>query len=179
MRTALLSLVLSFIIMVIYMTIRFQFSYAVAGCVVLLHDVIIGIGIYLLSGGQMTMNVMAAALTIIGISINDTIVTFDRVRENLKIVKEASYRDIINLSINQTLSRTVITSLTTAMVLVMQLIFGGSGIRDFVSVMLYGVIIGTYSSIFLTNLIISYWHKPVVSVREDKPNTAPETPAKA
>ncbi|MBO4648836.1 MAG: protein translocase subunit SecF, partial [Lentisphaeria bacterium] len=179
MRTALLSLVLSFIIMVIYMTIRFQFSYAVAGCVVLLHDVIVGIGIYLLCGGQITMNVMAAALTIIGISINDTIVTFDRVRENLKIVKDASYRDIINLSINQTLSRTVITSLTTAMVLVMQLIFGGSGIRDFVSVMLYGVIIGTYSSIFLTNLIISYWHKPVVSVREDKQNAAPETPAKA
>jgi len=134
---------------------------------VLLHDVIVGIGICLLCGGQITMNVVAAALTIIGISINDTIVTFDRVRENLKLVKDASYHDIINLSINQTLSRTVITSLTTAMVLVMQLIFGGSGIRDFVSVMLYGVIIGTYSSIFLTNLIISYWHKPVQSVREE------------
>ena len=83
-----------------------------------------------------------------------------------------------NLSINQTLSRTVITSLTNAMVLVMQLIFGGSGIRDFVSVMLYGVIIGTYSSIFLTNLIISYWHKPVQSVQEVK-KPEPEKPAAA
>ncbi len=167
MYTAVISLLLSFLIMILYMTIRFQFSYAIAGCGVLLHDVIVGIGIYLLCGGQITMNVVAAALTIIGISINDTIVTFDRVRENLKLVKDATYHDIINLSINQTLSRTVITSLTTAMVLVMQLIFGGSGIRDFVSVMLYGVIIGTYSSIFLTNLIISCWHKPVQSVREE------------
>ena len=179
MHTAILSLLLSFLIMIIYMTIRFQFSYAIAGCVVLLHDVIVGIGIYLLCGGQITMNVVAAALTIIGISINDTIVTFDRVRENLKLVKDATYHDIINLSINQTLSRTVITSLTTAMVLVMQLIFGGSGIRDFVSVMLYGVIIGTYSSIFLTNLIISYWHKPVQSVREAGPAAPAEDTAKA
>ena len=165
-KSALLSIVLSFVVMILYMTIRFQFSYSISGNVVLIHDVIIGVGIYLMLGGQITMNVVAGALTIIGISINDTIVTFDRVRENLKLVKNMTYHDIINLSINQTLSRTMLTSLTTIMVLVMQLIFGGSGIRDFVSVMLFGLIVGTYSSIFITNLIISYWHKPVKSIKD-------------
>lgn len=165
-KSALLSIVLSFVVMILYMTIRFQFSYSISGNVVLIHDVIIGVGIYLMLGGQITMNVVAGALTIIGISINDTIVTFDRVRENLKLIKNMTYHDIINLSINQTLSRTVLTSLTTIMVLVMQLIFGGSGIRDFVAVMLFGLIVGTYSSIFITNLIISYWHKPVKSIRD-------------
>ena len=165
-KSALLSIVLSFVVMILYMTIRFQFSYSISGNVVLIHDVIIGVGIYLMLGGQITMNVVAGALTIIGISINDTIVTFDRVRENLKLVKNMTYHDIINLSINQTLSRTMLTSLTTIMVLVMQLIFGGSGIRDFVSVMLFGLIVGTYSSIFITNLIISYWHKPLKSIKD-------------
>ena len=80
--------------------------------------------------------------------------------------KKVTYKDIVNLSINQTLSRTMLTSLTTIMVLVMQLIFGGSGIRDFVSVMLFGLIVGTYSSIFITNLIISYWHKPLKSIKD-------------
>ncbi len=166
MKSALISILLSFVVMILYMTFRFQFSYSIAGNVVLLHDVIIGVGLYLMCGGQITMNVVAAALTIIGISINDTIVTFDRVRENLRLVRDKSYKDIINLSINQTLSRTILTTLTILMVLVMQLIFGGSGIRDFVSVMLFGLIIGTYSSVFITNLIISYWHKPVQNVRE-------------
>ena len=171
MHSALISIILSFVVMILYMTFRFQFSYSIAGNLVLIHDVIIGVGIYLLLGGQITMNVVAAALTIVGISINDTIVTFDRVRENLKIVKDMSYYDIINLSINQTLSRTILTSLTTIMVLVMQLIFGGAGIRDFVSVMLFGLIVGSYSSIFITNIIISYWHKPVQSVKDIIPDS--------
>ncbi len=166
MKSALVSIVLSFAVMILYMTFRFQFSYSIAGNVVLLHDVIIGVGLYLMCGGQITMNVVAAALTIVGISINDTIVTFDRVRENLRLVRDKSYKDIINLSVNQTLARTILTASTILMVLFMQLIFGGAGIRDFVAVMLFGQVIGTYSSIFITNLIISYWHKPVRSVKE-------------
>ena len=151
------------------MTIRFQFAYSIAGNIVLLHDVFVSVGLFLMLGGQLTMNVVAAALTIIGISINDTIVTFDRVRENLKLHQgQMDYKSIINLSVNQTLSRTFLTSLTTTMVLLMQVIFGGSGIRDFVLVMLFGMIFGTYSSIFLTNLIISRWHKPVKAVKEVK-----------
>ena len=172
MKSALISLILSFVVMIIYLTFRFQFSYSIAGTVVLVHDVIIGVGLYLMCGGQITLNVVAAALTIVGISINDTIVTFDRVRENLTLVKDKSYWDIINLSINQTLGRTILTTSTILMVLVMQLIFGGSGIRDFVSVMLFGLLVGTYSSVFITNLIIAYWHKPVKTVKTDKSEAA-------
>ena len=166
MKTAIISILLSFVVMILYMTIRFQFAYSIAGNIVLLHDVFVSVGLYLMLGGQLTMNVVAAALTIIGISINDTIVTFDRVRENLKLHQgQMNYKSIINLSVNQTLSRTFLTSLTTTMVLLMQVIFGGSGIRDFVLVMLFGMIFGSYSSIFLTNLIISRWHKPVKEVK--------------
>ena len=172
MKSALISLILSFAVMIIYLTFRFQFSYSIAGTVVLVHDVIIGVGLYLMCGGQITLNVVAAALTIVGISINDTIVTFDRVRENLTLVKDRSYWDIINLSINQTLGRTILTTSTILMVLVMQLVFGGSGIRDFVSVMLFGLLVGTYSSVFITNLIIAYWHKPVKTVKTDKSEAA-------
>ena len=169
MKTAIISILLSFVVMILYMTIRFQFAYSIAGNIVLLHDVFVSVGLFLMLGGQLTMNVVAAALTIIGISINDTIVTFDRVRENLKLHQgQMDYKSIINLSVNQTLSRTFLTSLTTTMVLLMQVIFGGSGIRDFVLVMLFGMIFGTYSSIFLTNLIISRWHKPVKAVKEVK-----------
>lgn len=175
MKAAIISILLSFVVMILYMTIRFQFSYSIAGNIVLVHDVIIGAGVYLMLGGQLTMNVVAAVLTIIGTSINDTIVIFDRVRENLRLRKGETYHTIINLSINQTLSRTIITSLTTAFVLIMQLIFGGSGIRDFVAVMLTGVIVGTYSSIFITTVIISYWHKPVVTVKEKEAPKVLET----
>ena len=166
MKSALVSLALSLAIMILYMTFRFQFSYSIAANVAVVHDVIIGVGLYLMCGGQITMNVVAAALTIIGISINDTIVTFDRIRENLRLIKDQSYKNIINLSVNQTLSRTILTNSTILMVLLMQLIFGGSGIRDFVAVMLFGQIIGTYSSVFIANPIISYWHKPVQNIKE-------------
>lgn len=162
LKISIISMILSFAVMILYMTFRFQFAYSIAGNIVLLHDVVTSIGLYLMLGGQITMNVVAAALTIIGISINDTIVTFDRVRENLTLMKNGSctYWGLINLSVNQTLSRTILTTVTTMMVLLMQVIFGGPGIRDFVSVMLFGMIFGSYSSIFITNTIIAYWHKP-------------------
>lgn len=176
LKISIVSVILSFIVMILYMTFRFQFSYSIAGNLVLIHDVVISMGLYLMLGGQITMNVVAASLTIIGISINDTIVTFDRVRENLQLVKNCSYWDLINLSINQTLSRTILTSLTTILVLVMQLIFGGSGIRDFVLVMLFGMLVGSYSSIFLTNLMIAYWHKPTEQDKAGK-EEAKELPA--
>ncbi len=166
MKSAVISILISFAVMILYMTFRFQFSYSVSGNIVLLHDVIVAIGLYLLCGGQITMNVVAAALTIIGVSINNTIIVFDRVRENIRLVKNKSYYELINLSINQTLSRNILTTSTILMVLVMQLIFGGSGIRDFVAVMMFGLIVGTYSSIFITNLIISYWHNPIQNIKD-------------
>ena len=116
-------------------------------------------GIFLMCGGELTLNVVAAGLTLLGYSVNDTIVNFDRIRENLVLIKGKSYREIVNISINQTLARTILTSLTVVLVLVMQLCFGGASIRDFVFVMLVGVIVGTFSTIFVSTVIVAYWHK--------------------
>ena len=105
------------------------------------------------------MNVVAAGLTILGYSVNDTIVNFDRIRENVPLLKDKSYKEIINISVSQTLSRTILTSFTTLLVLLMQLLFGGASIRDFVFVMFVGVIVGTISTIFIASTVIAYWHK--------------------
>jgi SecD/SecF fusion protein len=157
---------------VIYISIRFEFAYAIASIIALIHDVIIATGIFVLLGGEVSLPVIAALLTIIGYSLNDTIVVFDRIREDLKLVKDRTYKEIINLSINQTLSRTMLTSLTTLLVLLVLLIFGGIAINDFVLVMLLGVIIGTYSSIFIASPVVAVWHHKIgakAKTEEDKP----------
>ena len=163
------ALILSMIGMIIYMVIRFQFSYSIAANIALVHDVIVSMGIYALFGGQLTLQVMASLLTLIGYSVNDTIVTFDRQRENLNLLQDGqhTYIGIVNLSINQTLARTILTSLSVLLILLCQLIFGGDGIRDFISVMFIGCIVGCYSSIFISPMITAYWHKPAANVRED------------
>lgn len=159
MKSAIISLALAVLGMIIYMTIRFQFSYSVAANIALIHDAIVATGIYLAFGGQITLQVVAAVLTIIGYSVNDTIVTFDRLRENLVLVKGLTYREQINLSVNQTLGRTILTGVTVLLVLLMQFFFGGPGIRDFVSVMLAGVVVGCYSSVFIAMPFIISWHR--------------------
>ena len=115
-----------------------------------------------------------AGLTLLGYSINDTIVNFDRIRENRKLIKGMSYREIVNLSINQTLARTILTSVTVALVLIMQLCFGGAAIRDFVFVMLIGVVVGTISTIFVSVIIIAYWHKNDKGIPEDSAKPEPK-----
>ncbi len=171
LKSSILALVLSMIGMIIYMVIRFQFSYSIAANVALVHDVIVSMGIYALFGGQFTMQVMASLLTLIGYSVNDTIVTFDRQRENLGLLQNGqyTYRGIVNLSINQTLGRTILTSISVLLILLCQLIFGGDGIRDFIAVMFIGCIVGCYSSIFISPLITAYWHKSAANVKEDAP----------
>ncbi len=166
-RSAIIALILAMIGMVIYMIIRFQFSYSIAANVALVHDVIVSLGIYLAFGGQLTLNVVASLLTLIGYSVNDTIVTFDRQRENLTLMRGASYKDIVNTSINQTLGRTILTSTSVLLILVSQIIWGGDGIKDFVSVMLIGCIVGCYSSIFISPTITAYWHKRERNVSEE------------
>ncbi len=158
-RAALMAIALALIGILIYITIRFEMAYAWAAIVALAHDVTIAMGIYLVCGYRISLPVIAAILTIIGYSLNDTIVVFDRVREDLGLIKNDSYKNIINDSINKTLSRTVLTSVTTLMVLVMLLLFGGIAIQDFVFAMLLGVIVGTYSSIFIASPLVSIWHK--------------------
>ena len=158
-KSAILSLLLAIIGMLLYMTLRFEFTYSIAANIGTLNDVIVSMGIFLMCGGELTLNVVAAGLTLLGYSVNDTIVNFDRIRENLVLIKGKSYREIVNISINQTLARTILTSLTVVLVLVMQLCFGGASIRDFVFVMLVGVIVGTFSTIFVSTVIVAYWHK--------------------
>ena len=158
-KSAMLSLGLAVLGMIFYLTLRFQFSYSIAANVAVIHDVIIGVGLYVMCGGQITMNVVAAGLTLIGYSVNDTIVNFDRIRENLRIEKGMNYSQIINLSLNQTFARTMLTTLTTLLVVLMQLFFGGASIRDFVCVMLIGMVSGVYSTLYIATPIIDTWHK--------------------
>jgi len=145
---------------IIYISIRFEFAFAVGAIVALLHDVLITVGIYCLFGRQLSLPIIAALLTIVGYSVNDTIVVFDRIREDLKLMKgKASYGEIANLSINQTLSRTLLTSVTTLLTVTMLLLFGGGAINDFALALFIGILVGTYSSIFVATPVVLFWHK--------------------
>ena len=154
------ALVMALLGIIIYISIRFEFSFAVGAIVALLHDVLITVGIYCLLGRQLSLPIIAALLTIVGYSVNDTIVVFDRIREDLKLMKgKASYGEIANLSINQTLSRTVLTSVTTLLTVTMLLLFGGGAINDFALALFIGIIVGTYSSVFVATPVVLFWHK--------------------
>ncbi|MCK4423396.1 MAG: protein translocase subunit SecF, partial [Candidatus Omnitrophica bacterium] len=145
----------------LYISWRFEFRFAVAAIVALVHDCLITIGAFSLAGREISLPVVAALLTIIGYSLNDTIVVFDRIREDLKLMKKKSYEEIINISINQTLSRTLLTSLTTLLVVGTIYFFGGEVINDFAYALLIGVMVGTYSSIFVASPILVEWHHRV------------------
>ena len=144
---------------VIYITLRFEFAFAMGTIAALAHDVLLTVGIYCLFGRQLSLPIVAALLTIVGYSANDTIVVFDRIREDLKLLKGKPYREIANLSINQTLSRTLLTSITTLVTVVMLLIFGGGAIFDFALALFIGILVGTYSSIFVATPVMLLWHK--------------------
>ena len=160
-KTAVWAIVLSFIGIIIYVSFRYEFSYGMAGVLALVHDVIITSGIFILMGREFSLTVIAALLTIIGYSINDTVVIFDRIRENVGLHPSDSYKDVVNLSINETLSRTLITSITTLFVVIVLCIFGGVAINDFVLVMLIGILVGTYSSVCIASPIVAVWHKKI------------------
>ena len=165
-KSAMLAVFMAFIIIAAYISLRYEFAYAMAGLVALMHDVIISTGIFLLLGREISLNVIAALLTIIGYSINDTIVVFDRIRENLGLRKDLNYFQIINLSLNQTMARTLLTSFSTFLVLVVLLVAGGVAINDFVLVMLLGVLVGTYSSVFIASPLVALWHRRKTGVKE-------------
>ncbi|MBC8415066.1 MAG: protein translocase subunit SecF [Candidatus Cloacimonetes bacterium] len=145
---------------IIYIWWRFEFAFGVAAVIALFHDVIITVGIFSITGKEISLPIVAALLTIVGYSLNDTIVVFDRIREDLKIYRKESYGGVINHSINETLSRTIITSLTTFVVVLSLYIFGGTVIHDFAFAILIGVAVGTYSSIFVASpLMVEYFNK--------------------
>ena len=139
---------------ILYIWWRFQLTFGLAAVAALLHDVLITLGIFSITGKEVSLAVVAALLTIVGYSLNDTIVVFDRIREDLKVYRRESYESVINHSINETLNRTVITSLTTFLVVLALYIFGGPVIRDFSFALLIGVVVGTYSSIFIASPIL-------------------------
>ncbi|MCJ7679178.1 MAG: protein translocase subunit SecF [Candidatus Aminicenantes bacterium] len=145
--------------MLIYIGIRFRFAYGVSAIVTLAHDVLFTVGIFSLTGRELNLPVIAAIMTLIGYSLNDTIVIFDRVRDNLKILRKLKFDDLLNASINQTLGRTVITSGTTFLTVVALFLFGGSVINDFAFTIMVGVIVGTYSSIYQSCSLLYFWNK--------------------
>jgi len=144
--------------MLVYIAFRFEWIYGVAAVIAVFHDTIITIGLFSLFNKQIDLTVIAALLTLVGYSMNDTIVTFDRIRENLKLQVRGSFTSIVNLSINQTLSRTVLTSGLTFLTAVSLLLFGGQVLNGFSFALVIGIMIGTYSSIFVASPILIFWH---------------------
>lgn len=145
--------------MLIYIGIRFKLAYGVSAILTLAHDVLVAIGIFSFTNREINLPVIAAILTIVGYSLNDTIVIFDRVRDNLKILRKAEFQDMLNISLNQTLSRTVVTSGTTLLTVLALFLFGGEVINDFAFTMLIGIFVGTYSSIYQSCPILYFWKK--------------------
>ncbi len=145
---------------ILYIWWRFELTFGLAAVAALFHDVLITIGIFSILGKEISLSIVAALLTIVGYSLNDTIVVFDRIREDLKLYRKESYGNVINHSINETLSRTIITSLTTFVVVLCLYLFGGSVIHDFAFALLVGVVVGTYSSIFVASpLMVEHFNK--------------------
>ena len=134
-----------------------KFKYAMGAILALIHDVTITIGAFALTNREISLAIIAAFLTIVGYSLNDTIVVFDRIRENLKRFQRRSFEDVMNTSINETLSRTILTSMTTLIVVVALFVFGGGVIHDFAFAIFIGVIVGTYSSMFVASPILLVW----------------------
>jgi len=167
MQTAVVASLLSLLGILVYVAVRYEFIFAVGAVVAVIHDVLMTIGCYCLTGlfhehahgRQFNATMVAAVLTIIGFSINDTIVIFDRIREDLKMGVRGSFRDLINQALNQTLSRTIITSGTVFLATCALYFFGGGAINDFAFTFLVGIITGTYSSIYIASALVLWWHK--------------------
>ncbi|HSF64099.1 MAG TPA: protein translocase subunit SecF [Paracoccaceae bacterium] len=151
-----------------YIWLRFEWQYAVGAVAALVHDVIVTIGLFAILQMRFDLTIIAALLTILGYSINDTVVVFDRLRENLVKYKKMPLRDVMNLSVNETLSRTLMTSTTTLVALAALIAFGGDVIRGFAFAIFWGIVIGTYSSVFVAKNIVLY----LGVNREDKPKAA-------
>ena len=159
------AVILALLGILVYVGLRFQWGYAVASVVALTHDVIIALGVFAILGGELSNPVVAAFLTIVGYSLNDTIVVFDRIRDNLHTAKQAVLIKLMNTSINQTLSRTVVTSITTFFVVAVIYFFSNNEtLRDFSLPLLIGIIVGTYSSIFVASPVLALWDERVRKV---------------
>ncbi len=153
-QTAVIAVVLAILAVLFYIWLRFEWQFSVGAVAALIHDVVLTIGVFALLQIKFDLAIIAAILTIVGYSLNDTVVVFDRVRENLRKFKTTGLQEILNMSINETLSRTVMTSVTTLIALVSLYVLGGDVIRGFVFAMIWGVVVGTYSSVFVASNIL-------------------------
>ncbi len=158
-RKGILAIIYALIGILIYITWRFEFIFAVGAIIALAHDVMITVGVFSIANKEFTLPIVAAILTIIGYSLNDTIVVYDRIRENRRKMRRDAFAKVINASINETLGRTLLTSLTTLIVVVILFIFGGGVIHDFAFALMIGILAGTYSSIFVASPIILTWQE--------------------
>ena len=154
---AVMAILLSLVGLLIYISWRFEFKFAIGAIVALFHDVLITLGFFSVLKLEISLAVLAAFLTILGYSLNDTIVVFDRIRENLKVLRRESFSNLINISINQTLSRTVITGFTTLISVIILFFIGGEVIHSFAFALIVGMIIGTYSSVFVASPVVYEW----------------------
>ncbi len=173
-KKGLYAVIFSILGMLVYIWFQFEWQFSVAAIVALIHDSLATIGLFALTQMEFNLSTVAAILMIAGYSINDTVVVFDRIRENLRKFKKMPVKDLLNLSINDTLSRTIMTSLTTLLALISLWIFGGEVIRGFVNALVFGIVIGTYSSIFVAAPILTF-----LNIRHKKKNPMLEEGASA
>ena len=154
LRSGIIAISVALILMLIYIWIRFEWQFSLGAILALFHDVIVTLGLFSLLGLEINLSIIAAVLTIVGYSMNDTVVIFDRVRENLRKYSDIKIYELTNISINETLSRTLITSITTLLALLSIFFFGGEILKGFSLAMIFGVVFGTYSSIYIANTVL-------------------------
>jgi len=154
LRSGVIAITLALALMLIYIWIRFEWQFSLGAILALFHDVIVTLGLFSLLGLEINLSIIAAVLTIVGYSMNDTVVIFDRVRENLRKYSDIKIFELTNISINETLSRTLITSITTLLALLSIFFFGGEILKGFSLAMIFGVVFGTYSSIYIANTVL-------------------------
>ena len=154
LKSGIIAICVALTLMLIYIWIRFEWQFSLGAILALFHDVIVTLGLFSLLGLEINLSIIAAVLTIVGYSMNDTVVIYDRVRENLRKYSDIKIYDLTNISINETLSRTLITSVTTLLALLSIFLFGGEILKGFSLAMIFGVIFGTYSSIYIANTVL-------------------------
>jgi SecD/SecF fusion protein len=159
LRSAIIASLLAMLAILAYVAMRYEFSFALGAVIAIVHDILMTLGVFFLSGRQLSAPIVAAVLTIIGFSINDTIVIFDRIREDLKLGRRGTFAEIINRALNETLSRTIITSGTVLLSTLSLYLFGGGVINDFAFTFLVGILTGTYSSIYIASAFVMWWHR--------------------
>jgi preprotein translocase subunit SecF len=165
--------------MLVYVGLRFEWIYGVGAVIACFHDTIITIGLFSLFGKEITLTVIAALLTLVGYSMNDTIVIFDRIRENNRLNNREKLADLINRSVNQTLSRTVMTSGLTFLAVMALFLFGGPVLHGFAFALVVGILIGTYSSVFVASPIVLFWHNFADARKKTAPVAVAAKPVEA